>query len=62
VVIGDALNLQIDVSQEAAYHDGSNVVAAFSLDQTVIRAIIETDMVMRHDAAVTVLSGVKWIP
>lgn len=60
MAIGDNLNLTIDVSQEAAYHDGSSVVAAFSQDQTVIRAIAEHDFVARYAEAIAVLTGVRW--
>lgn len=61
VVIGDAEQLVIDTSGEAAYHDGANVVAAFSLDQTVVRAIHEHDMVLRHDKSVSILTEVDWL-
>jgi HK97 family phage major capsid protein len=60
VVIGEASTLVLDVSDTAAYHDGSNVVASFSLDQTVIRAIERHDFGMRHDASVAVLTDVDW--
>ncbi|MBX6354550.1 MAG: phage major capsid protein [Micromonosporaceae bacterium] len=60
VVIGDSMNITLDVSREAAYHDGTNVVAAFSLDQTVIRAIAEHDLAVRHAESVAVLTGVTW--
>lgn len=59
-VIGENTDLIIDVSSEAAYHDGTNVVSAFSLDQTVIRAILRHDFAMRYDKSVAVLTGVKW--
>jgi HK97 family phage major capsid protein len=62
VVIGDATSIIIDASTEAAYHDGTQVVAAFSQDQTVVRAIVQHDLGMRHDASVAVLTAVKWIP
>lgn len=62
VVIGEVEGIILDASTEAAYHDGSNVVAAFSLDQTVIRAILQHDLGMRHDASVAVLTAVKWTP
>lgn len=62
VIIGEALNLIVDASQEAAYHDGSAVQAAFSLDQTVIRAIQEHDFALRHEKAVAILTQVKWQP
>jgi HK97 family phage major capsid protein len=62
VVIGDVGTIRIDASTEAAYFDGSAVQAAFSLDQTVVRAIVEHDIAMRHDFSVSVLTGVTWNP
>ena len=62
VLIGESQGLLVDSSQEAAYHDGSSVQAAFSLDQTVVRAIAEHDLGMRHDKGVTMLTGVTWAP
>jgi HK97 family phage major capsid protein len=59
-VVADALNVVLDTSTEAAYMDGSEMKAAFSLDQTVIRAIHEVDCGARHDASIAVLSGVTW--
>ena len=61
-VIGDATSIIIDTSTEAAYHDGSQVIAAFSQDQTVVRAILQHDFGMRHDASVAVLQKAKWAP
>lgn len=60
VVVGETETLEITTSSEAAYHDGANVQAAFSLDQTVVRAIVEHDLALRQDAAVAVLSAVTW--
>jgi HK97 family phage major capsid protein len=59
-VIGEATQLIIDASTEAAYHDGTNVVAAFSLDQTVIRVIAQHDFAMRHAESIAVIQAVKW--
>ncbi|MEY4762845.1 MAG: hypothetical protein RLZZ200_2701 [Pseudomonadota bacterium] len=59
-VIGESANLIVDASQEAAYYDGSNVVAAFSQDQTVVRAIEEHDFALRRDTSFGVLRGVRW--
>ena len=61
-VIGESMNLMVDSSGDAAYHDGSQVIAAFSQDQTVVRAIAEHDFGMRHDKAVAVLTEVSWKP
>lgn len=58
--IGEALNMTIDASQEAAYWDGSSVISAFSQDQTVIRAISEHDFVMRRAESIAVLNSVVY--
>lgn len=60
VLIGETGSIAIDVSTEAAYHDGSAVVSAFSKDQTVIRLIMANDLAVRHLEAVAVLDGVTW--
>lgn len=61
-IIGESMNLLVDASQEAAYHDGTSVQAAFSQDQTVVRAISEHDFGMRHDKAIAILTAVDWAP
>lgn len=60
VLLGESERLTIDSSSEAAYYDGANVQAAFSRDQTVIRAITEHDLGVRHDESVAYLSGITW--
>lgn len=60
-VIGESTQIAIDASGDAAYHDGNNIQASFSRDETVIRAIAEHDFGMRHDASVTVIQAVKWV-
>jgi HK97 family phage major capsid protein len=59
-VIGESLGLIVDASQDAAYHDGNNVVAAFSQDQTVIRVMAEHDFALRHDGAFAMIEEVTW--
>ena len=59
-VIGESMGLIVDASQDAAYHDGNNVIAAFSQDQTVIRVIAEHDFALRHDAGFAMLQEVTW--
>lgn len=59
-VIGESLGLVVDASAEAAYHDGSAVVAAFSQDQTVIRVIQEHDFALRHDKSFSLIESVTW--
>jgi HK97 family phage major capsid protein len=60
IILGEATSIMVDVSDSAAYHDGSNVVASYSLDQTVLRAIVETDLNTRHAESIQVLTGVTW--
>ena len=60
IVIGDSQRLMIDASGDAAYEEGGTVKAAFTRDETVIRAISEHDMVVRRESAVAVATGVRW--
>jgi|TARA_R110002072_G_scaffold86176_11_gene194578 HK97 family phage major capsid protein len=60
VLIGEDGQIEISLSDTAAYHDGSSVVAAFSQDQTVVRAIARHDFALRHDQSVAVKTGVTW--
>lgn len=59
-MIGESLGLTVDASESAAYHDGNSVVAAFSLDQTVIRVLAEHDFALRHDKAFALITSVTW--
>lgn len=60
VVIGEATTLLVDASSEAGYYDGSAQQSAFTLDQTVIRAILEHDLVVRHAESVAVIKDCSW--
>ena len=60
-VIGDSQSLILDASGEAAYYDGANIQAAFSKDQTIIRAIAEHDFNMRHLESLAIMTEVKWL-
>jgi HK97 family phage major capsid protein len=60
VVIGEALAMRVDASQEASYMDGATLVSAFSQDQTVVRAITEHDFAVRRDVSICVMNGVCW--
>lgn len=60
-VIGEALALMVDASQEAAYaNSAGTVVAAFSQDQTVVRVIQEHDFALRYDKAFARIKQVTW--
>lgn len=61
VVVGEHMGIEVAVSTEAAYRDaGSNLQAAFSRDETVMRAIAQHDIGLRHLPAVAILTGVTW--
>lgn len=63
VVIGEGMQMQIDTSVEATYRDSNgNLVSAFSRDQTVVRAIMEHDLQMRHNESIVILDAVTWTP
>jgi HK97 family phage major capsid protein len=57
-MIGETLGLQIAVSQEASYMDGSTLVSAFSNDQTVLRAIMREDFGVRYADAFVIATNV----
>lgn len=60
VVVGEAQNLVIDASSQAAYEEAGTVRAAFSRDETVIRAIDEHDLVVVRDACLAIANKVSW--
>lgn len=60
VVIGEVPNIVVETSTEASYFDGTQLQSAFSLDQTVIKMIIEHDLGVRHQESIAVLTGVQW--
>ena len=60
VIIGRASTIEVMASNTAAYHDGSNVQASFSLDQTVVRAISRVDLAVRHAESVCAVTAWKY--
>lgn len=61
VVVGEQQGIELAISQEAAYRDAGNTVqAAFSRDETVVRAIAKHDFALRHLPAIAILTGVTW--
>lgn len=61
IVVGEGEGLQVDASGEAAYVDSAGSVrAAFSRNQTVIRALEYHDLVARHRESIAVLTDVDW--
>jgi HK97 family phage major capsid protein len=62
-MILDSMTLELAVSREGSYTDSnSNTVSAFTTDQTIIRAIMEHDHQVRHDAAIAVIQNVRYAP
>jgi HK97 family phage major capsid protein len=60
VIVGE-YPLLIDPATAASYKDsGGNTVQAFSVDQTVIRLILQSDLVVKHAEAVAVLAAVTY--
>lgn len=59
-ILADAPTMMLDMSDTAAYHDGTNVQAAFSRDEVVMRLIKEHDTQVRHPKSVAYLSAVLW--
>lgn len=63
LMIFDSMSLELAVSRDGTYIDGSgNTQPAFGKDLTLIRAITEHDLQMRHDSGVAVDQFVRWAP
>ena len=63
VLLGETLNMVVDVSDQAAYKDGGgNMVSTFQRDQTIFRVIEEHDLALRHQASVAVGVLPGWAP
>lgn len=60
IIVAQASQLEVDTSNTAAYHDGSAVVAAFSQDQSVIRMILNDDLIVRHTECIVIMTGLTW--
>jgi HK97 family phage major capsid protein len=60
LLIGDTPTFDMSVSTEAAYHDGTNVVAAYSQDTVLYRLIVEHDTNIRHPRSFAMLTRVIW--
>jgi hypothetical protein len=59
-VLGEA-GLVIDVSGQGAYTDSNgSMVSAFSQDNSLVRVVLQSDIGMRRDEAVAVLTAVVY--
>jgi HK97 family phage major capsid protein len=61
VVVGEHMGIEVALSTEAAYVDGGGTTrAAFSRDETVMRAIAQHDLGLRHQPAVAWITNITW--
>lgn len=58
LALGLRSSLQIEVSRDAGYYDGSAQQSAFSKDQTVLRAILRADWQLLHSSAFAEVTGI----
>jgi HK97 family phage major capsid protein len=59
LIIGEQGALEIETSREGSWTDeAGNLVSAFEQDQTLIRAIDNVDVGLRHDESFVVATGV----
>ena len=59
LIIGEQGALEIETSREGSWTDeAGNLVSAFENDQTLIRAIDNVDVGLRHDESFVVATGV----
>lgn len=59
-ILGETGSLVIDVDPSASYTVDGTLVSAFENDETLIRAKTKHDMVMRHEEAIAVKTGVDY--
>lgn len=60
IMIGDASNITLAMSTEAATVTGGVTTSAFQTDQTLFRAVSEHDLAPENDVAISVIRGVNW--
>jgi HK97 family phage major capsid protein len=61
VDFGEVEGIQIQMSGEASYTDfDQSAVSTFVRDQTLVRAILHHDIMLRHDVGVAVIADVAW--
>lgn len=60
LIIGEVPGIEMAMSMEATYMENSQLVSAWSRDQSVIRAIGRHDMGARYRQSIAVLTGVTW--
>jgi HK97 family phage major capsid protein len=58
-IVGENQDLEIDLSREASYWDGSAWVSAFQNNQTVFRAVLRHDIAHRRPNQIIVQTGAR---
>ena len=60
LLLGQAMRMEVTVSTEGMYTSGGSNVSAFQRDQSLLRAITEHDLQIRHNVSAAVKTGVQW--
>jgi HK97 family phage major capsid protein len=61
IVIGDHLALTVDLFPNGTYVDASGTMqSGISNDQSVLRALLQSDVVLRHNVGASVITTVDW--
>lgn len=60
LIIGEGPSVEFEESSSAGYNDGVGQANAFQRDETLFRLIAHNDIVLRHNRAFAVLTGVTW--
>jgi HK97 family phage major capsid protein len=62
VIIGDSPAVRVEAIPDGTYVDANgNMVSGVSNDETVFRLVLYTDIALRHDRAVSVITTVDWV-
>ena len=60
-ILGEVDAIEVELSREAAYKTtGGSVVSSFQRDQSLVRAKLLHDLVVRHQEAIAIKTGVTW--
>ena len=61
LLIADAADLSLEVLENVAYTNSSgSLESGVDLDTVLVKAMLLTDIALRHDSAWAVLEGVQW--
>ncbi|CAJ1391695.1 unnamed protein product [Effrenium voratum] len=61
ILMGEAGDMELSVSREAAYRDANNVVqSAFQRKETLLLGVMRHDVTVEHVEAITVTEDIRW--